>query len=81
MTFVGSVLHHIPSEPEGEQTITTTCLYCGENWPCEPVLIKRQVIALVLEKVQPKGPQPQCCDLHADRHTTLEDLAEEIKEI
>jgi hypothetical protein len=75
-----AIQDHTPSyEPEGDPN--RTCLYCCESWPCEPVKIKREVIALVLEKVQPKSGQPQCCDTHADRHTTLEDLAEEIKEI
>jgi hypothetical protein len=74
-----AIQHHVPShEPEGHPS--RTCLYCGETWPCEPALIKREVIELVLAKVEP-GDDVLCCDYHAARYALRGELAEEIKEI
>lgn len=74
-----AIQDHVPShEPEGHPS--RTCLYCQEPWPCEPVMIKREVIALVLAKVEPRD-NALCCDHHAARHALREELTEEIKEI
>jgi hypothetical protein len=78
MTFTGSILYHSPSEPEGQQGRGTTCLYCGDDWPCEPVQIKRQVLALAVAKVEDMPTMRGGATLDLD---TLDRVRDALKEI
>jgi hypothetical protein len=69
---------HKPTEITDDYSI---CLHDHEPWPCAAEVIKREVIAEVIEIVQPTGAEPRCCDVCADRHTVRDDLVEEIKGI
>ena len=80
MATTGKIESHKPSyEPESDPN--RTCLYDGERWPCNSVVIKDQVIAAVLKIVKPSGEEPRCCDIHSCVYDIRIDLAEEIKEL
>jgi hypothetical protein len=58
------------------------CIWCHEIFPCTTVKIRWETTRLVMggavAAVQPKTPEPVCCDEHAAVWQALQDAADEL---